>query len=98
KPNATADAFGLRAQDLTPDLANQLGLDNTDGVIITEVDPDGPAAEAGIRRGDVIVELDRKAVESAGDLAKMLEDSDGSVLVLLRRGDNTLYVPLKRSS
>ena len=98
KPNATADAFGLRAQDLTPDLANQLGLDNTDGVIITEVDPDGPAAEAGIRRGDVIVELDRKAVDSAGDLAEMLEDSDGSVLVLVRRGENTLYVPLKRSS
>jgi serine protease Do len=97
EPNATADAFGLRAQDLTPEIANQLGLDNTDGVIITEVDPDGPAAEAGIRRGDIIVELDRKAVESAGDLAKMLDDSDGSVLVLVRRGDNTLYVPLKRA-
>ncbi len=98
EPNATTDAFGLRAQDLTPEIANQLGLDNTDGAIITEVDPDGPAAEAGIRRGDVIVELDRKAIESAGDLAKMLKDAYGSVLVLVRRGDNTLYVPLKGRS
>jgi serine protease Do len=93
----SAEAFGLRAQDLTPEIADELGLDDATGVIVTEVAPDGAAAEAGIRRGDVIVELDRKAVSNVEDLAKRLEGSDKTVLMLVRRGANTLYVPLKRA-
>jgi serine protease Do len=92
-----AEAYGLRAQDLTPAIADELGLEDATGVVVTEVAPDGPAAEAGIRRGDVIVELDRKAVANVGDLAKKLDGSDKTVLVLVRRGANTLYVPLKRA-
>jgi serine protease Do len=95
--DAGAEAFGLRAQDLTPALAEQLGLEEPKGVVITEVDPDGPAAEAGIRRGDVIVELDQKEVNSVSELTKRLDAADASVLVLVRRGENTLYVPLKRA-
>ncbi len=92
-----ADAYGLRAQDLTPALADQLGLEQAEGVIVTDVDPTGPAAEAGIRRGDIIVELDRESVENAGDLARKLGAADDRVLVLVRRGDATLFVPLKKA-
>jgi serine protease Do len=91
-----AKSFGLKAQDLTPALAKQLGLDDVAGVIVTDVEPNGPAAEAGIRRGDIIVELDQKSVDSAADLTRQLESADASVLALVKRGDNTLYVPLKR--
>jgi serine protease Do len=91
------EAFGLRAQDMTPALAEQLGLEEATGVVVTDVDPDGPAAEAGIRRGDVIVELDQKEVKGVRDLTKKLEAADASVLVLVRRGENTIYVPLKRA-
>jgi serine protease Do len=91
-----AEAFGLRAQDLTPALADQLGLDQADGVIVTDVDPNGAAAEAGIRRGDIIMEIDRKAIKDASQLSKMLDASKDSVLVLVRRGEATLYMPLKR--
>ena len=98
KSDDAADAFGLRAQDLTPQLASQLGLEEVEGVIVTDVDPQGPAAEAGIRRGDIIVELDQQQVKSARDLTRKLQGSDDSVLVLVRRGENTLYVPLKRAS
>jgi serine protease Do len=97
KPETGTEAFGLRAQDLTPALASQLGLEESSGVIVTEVEPNGPAAEAGIRRGDIIVELNQRSVDSAADLTKKLEKSDGSVLALVRRGENTLYVPLKRA-
>lgn len=92
-----AQAFGLRVQDLTPALAEQLGLDEAKGVVVTDVDPNGPAAEAGIRRGDVIVELDQKQIEDIDDLGKKLDAADESVLLLVRRGENTLYVPLKRA-
>ena len=80
-----AEAFGLRAQDITPALAEEMGLEDTKGAIVTDVDPAGPAAEAGIRRGDVIVELDRKTVKDTEDLVDKLKDSDKSVLVLVRR-------------
>ncbi len=92
-----AEAFGLRAQELTPALAEQLGLADETGVIVTDVDPEGPAAEAGIRRGDLIVEVDRKAVSNTRDLAKRLDGKD-DVLVLVKRGDSTLWVPLEKSS
>jgi serine protease Do len=97
KQDQGAEAFGFRAQDLTPALVDELGLAEATGVIVTEVAPDGPAAEAGIQRGDVIIELDRKAIKNVADLANRLEDSKESVLVLVRRGENTLFVPLKRA-
>jgi serine protease Do len=97
KKDAGAEAFGMRAQNLTPALADELGLEDTNGVIVTDVTPDGPAAEAGIQRGDIIVELDRKAIANVGELTSKLEDSKSSVLVLVRRGTSTLFVPLKRA-
>jgi serine protease Do len=94
----TADDFGLRVQDLTKDLAEQLGLeDQAHGVVVSAVDPSGPAAEAGIRRGDVIIEVDRHEVTDAGDLEKVLGDADDRALMLIRRGENQLYMTVKRS-
>ena len=88
--------FGLRAQNLTPDLAQQLGVENAEGVVISEVEPGSPAAQAGLRRGDVIVELDRKPVRDVDDLTARLGSADDSVLMLISRGDASLFVPMKR--
>ena len=88
--------FGLRAQDLTPELAQQLGVEEGVGVVIAEVEPGSPASEAGLRRGDVIVELDRKPVSDVEDLTDRLGSSDESVLMLISRGQSTLFVPMKR--
>ena len=89
--------FGLRAQNLTPELAQQLGVEEGVGVVIAEVEPGSPASEAGLRRGDVIVELDRKPVSDVEDLADRLGSSDESVLMLISRGQSTLFVPMKRT-
>ncbi|MBK7948574.1 MAG: DegQ family serine endoprotease [Deltaproteobacteria bacterium] len=91
-----AGAFGLRLQDLTPALAEQLGIEDAEGVLVADVDPAGPAAESGIRRGDVIVEFDRAPVDSAEALARKLGATKKSALLLVRRGENTLYVPVER--
>jgi serine protease Do len=88
--------FGLRAQNLTPELAEQLGVDSSEGVVVTEVQPGSPAEEAGVQRGDVIVEINRNEVRNMTDLRAQLQSSDTSVLMLIRRGDATLYVPMKR--
>jgi serine protease Do len=93
-----ASAFGLRVQDLTPDLADQLGLDDTDGVVVSAVDPSGPAADGRVRRGDVIIEVNHNEVKDTGDLEKQLSDADERALLLIRRGEAQLYVPLKREA
>ena len=96
-PPSGAKSFGLSVQDLTDELAEQLGLEDTKGVVVASVDPDGPASEAGIRRGDVIVEVDRHEVKDAKSLQKALEKTDDRALLLVRRGDNQLYMTVKRA-
>jgi serine protease Do len=98
EPKGT-ETLGLRAQDLTKELAAELGLDDANGVIVTEVMPNGPAAEAGLRRGDIIIELERKTIDSVHDLSQALDDSKDkdNLLVLVRRGSSTLFVPLNRA-
>jgi serine protease Do len=94
-----ASDFGLRVQDLTPELAQQLGMEaNAQGVVVSAVEPGGPAGDAGLRRGDVIVEVDRHEIHDTGQLEKRLGQTDNRALLLVRRGDSQLYVPLKRKS
>ena len=94
-----ASAFGLRVQNLTPELAEQLGLeDGAKGVVVSAVEPGGPAGDAGLRRGDVIVEVDRHEIHDTGTLEKRLAETDNRALLLVRRGDSQLYVPIKRKS
>lgn len=92
-----AEAYGFRGQDLTQALAAELGLDEAVGVIVTDVSPNSPADEGGIRRGDIIIELDHKSVTNVKELASRLEKSKNGVLILVRRGANTIFVPLKKA-
>ncbi|HWP64625.1 MAG TPA: DegQ family serine endoprotease [Candidatus Limnocylindria bacterium] len=97
---ASSEQLGLGVQTLTPEIAENLGLERgVRGVVVTEVDPDGPAAEAGIRRGDVIVEVNRRPVHTAGQYEKAVKASGKgkSVLFLVRRGDNTIFLAIRPS-
>ena len=60
--------MGAAIQDLTDELANSFGLDSKQGVLIGDVIANGPAAKAGMRAGDVVVELNGKPVKSANEL------------------------------
>ena len=89
--------LGMTVQKLTPQLAENLGLDKTDGVVVTAVEPGSAADEAGIRRGDVIVEVDRKPVRGVEEYRKAIAGSrkGRGVLFLVRRGESTLFLALK---
>jgi serine protease Do len=89
-----ASAFGLKAQNLTPELAARLGVDEDAGVIVTGVLRGSPAAEAGLRREDVILEVDKQEVSDVGRLDELLSKADDGALLLIRRGDATVFVPL----
>ncbi len=94
----SSSAFGLRVQDLTPDLADQLGVEDAQGVVVTDVEPGSAADDAKLQRGDVILEVDRDEIASVSDLKRKLDEADQSrgALLLIRRGEATVFVPLKR--
>lgn len=90
--------LGLSVQPITPDIAKRLGIQDTEGVIVSSVTPDSPSAAAGLRRGDVIKEIDRKPVKNIRDYSKYISESEGKDAVLLRivRGRSTLYVVIRQ--
>jgi len=91
--------FGFTVQTITPQIAESLGLERAEGVVITAVESGSPGDEAGLRRGDVILEIDRKPVRNLADYRKALGESKkgkGS-LFLVRRGESTLFLALKSS-
>jgi serine protease Do len=93
--------LGLTVQTLTPDLAEQFNWSRDEkGVLITGVDPSGAGAEAGLRRGDLIKEIDRQNVETTEDYRKILEEAKKgeSVLFLIKRGTRTFYITLALES
>jgi Do/DeqQ family serine protease len=69
---AAPDGFSLQIEPLAPDTADRLGLAFSHGVLVTDVAGGGPADRAGLKRGDVILEVDRKPVHGAADLQKAL--------------------------
>lgn len=92
------DDFGLTVQELTPDLAKSMGIDETSGLIITDVEPGSKADEIGLRRGDLILEAARKpvkTVEELREIIKNLKDKD-SLLLLIKRNTHTRYMVLKK--
>ena len=95
KHDDTAGALGLTAQNLTPELANQLGVDATRGVVITEVAPGSAAAAARLQPGDVIVEVDRESIHNLDEFRDTLARADDRVLMLITRGNATLFVPMR---
>jgi len=60
--------LGVHIQDVTPSLAHQFGLNQGGGVLIGDVSPDTPAAKAGLKKGDVVLELNGRPIEAANQL------------------------------
>jgi serine protease Do len=86
--------LGIDVRPITPEVARQLNLRTSEGVIVARVDEGSPAAEAGIQRGDVIREINRQKIRTTGDYERITRDAkDGDRLtVLLQRGPMSLYV------
>lgn len=90
-------SLGLTVQELTPDIARSLGLEDVKGVVVAEVKPETVAEKAGLRRGDVILEVAGKAVSSTSQFRENTKDlqKNKPLLLLIRRGDNTVFLTLK---
>ena len=90
-------SFGLTVQNITPEIASDLELETTTGVVVAGVEPESPAAEADIRKGDVILEVDRQPVKNVEDFEQAMETAKDreNTLFLIRRGDSNLFVVVR---
>ena len=86
--------LGLSVQPLTPPMARELGLKVKEGVLVREVVEGGRAAEAGIRAGDVIVEINRQPVRTVEDLTTRVDRQakNEPMVLLVKRDGQTMYV------
>ncbi|MGH9372585.1 MAG: DegQ family serine endoprotease [Vicinamibacterales bacterium] len=95
-PGADPTGFGMTVGPLTAERAKELGVTVSSGLVVMDVQPDGRAASAHIRPGDVIAEVDGKAVTSADALRSALQDGNRPALLLVHRGNQTMYLTIER--
>jgi serine protease Do len=92
--------LGVRIQEVTPEIAESLELDESYGALVADATAGGPAAEAGVEAGDVILRFDGERVESMRELPRMVADTaigETVRVVVWRKGESrTLRVTLGR--
>jgi serine protease Do len=83
--------LGLQVAELTPQVVRELGIgENIQGVVVAGVVPHGPAAQALVRRGDIILEINRRPVRNVRDLERAAEGVNrGDIVVLRIRSQDT---------
>jgi len=90
--------LGLTVQPVTPEIAQGLGLNRAEGIVVTEVSPGSAAEEAGLRSGDVITQVNRRPIKTLADYNREMNRNEKgkSVLFLVQRGQSSLFLALKR--
>jgi len=88
--------FGLRVSNVTPDIAKQMGLTKTEGVVITGVEPNSVAQGAGLKAGDIILEVNRQKIFNQNEYRNAMEKTkpDEGVLFLIDRAGSAFFVTL----
>ncbi len=90
-------SLGMTVQELTKELAESMQIDQTSGVLVTNVEPASPAAMAGLKRGDLITEINQEPVTDIDSFGKLLAQTrkDKRILLLVQRGSHSRYVVIK---
>jgi serine protease Do len=95
-----SENYGMQLAPLTSELSRRLGLPEKAqaGVVVTQVAPGSPAAEAGLEPGDVILQVDKREVDEPRDVLRRLEGRKDAVAILVWRKGDTFYSVLKPSA
>ncbi len=94
RPAETAERFGFSVQELTPELQEQLKIQAEGGVVVSAVEDGSPAARAGLRGGDVVVEANRERVRTVADFSRVLGRVRGgnNLLLLVQRDGSSRFL------
>ena len=89
--------LGLTVQEVTPEIAKKLSMKETRGVLVAAVKPGSPADEAGLRRGDLILAVNRTPVSTLAAYNRMLKEMEKghNALFLVKRGEMTQFFVAK---
>jgi serine protease Do len=95
--SASPGRFGMQVTPLTPQLAQQYEVPQTlKGVVVTDVDPDGVAADSGVQPNDVIEKVNGRPTTTVAELKTAIERTDGKpVLLLVNRQGQSLFLSLR---
>jgi serine protease Do len=95
-PKASPD-LGLSVQELTPDIAQYLGIKEKKGIIVVDVEPGSPADEVGIQPQDIILQINRAPVTTLKEYSREIakKTAKSSLLFQIKRGRATFFVPIK---
>lgn len=91
-PSTPADELGIRVTNLTPELAKRLNSNQTDGVVIDDLDPDGKGAAAGLQAGDIIKEINHTPIKNTKDYAAAMSKFKAGKLQLFIWRPNTGFL------
>jgi serine protease Do len=94
KSDATKSSLsGVSVQDLDPETARQFRVPaNTQGVVVTDINPSSAAADSGLQPGDVIQQVNRQPVKNTADFDRAMSASKNETLLLVNRQGTTMYV------
>jgi len=98
-PNAPVDqVLGMTLQPLTREVAERLGYLNLKGIIVSDVDPNGPAAGAGIQQGALILEVNQRPARSVAELKQQVDKTPSKkyLLMLVRLGNFDRYIAVQK--
>ena len=90
--------LGVIIQEITPEIAESIGLKSTNGALIADVSPDSPASRAGLKRGDVVIKFNGEEIEDFSDLTRFVgvakPDSDVTLTIIRDGNEKVLKVKL----
>jgi serine protease Do len=90
--------LGVIIQEITPEIAEGIGLQSTDGALIADVSPDSPADKAGLKSGDVVIKFNNQPIEEFSDLTRFVgaakPDSDVNLTIIRNGSEKGLNVQL----
>lgn len=100
RPSAGLTQLGLAVQNLTDDLAERLGYKGESGVVISQVEPNSLAAEAGLEPGMLIKEVNRQPIRNTADFRQAVQKSEEGkpVLLLVLKGQYSQFITLRKES
>ena len=87
--------IGVSTMSLTKQLADYFGIADGKGALVTSVTDDGPAAKAGVKAGDVITAIDGEAVDSPGDISRVInrkKEGDVTLTIIRNKSQQTIRV------
>lgn len=89
--------LGMTVDEITPEQARQFDLSGERGLVVVQVENNSPAGEAGIRRGDIILEIDQEPMKDIDEYSKKIRryKKGDTILFLIKRREATLYLTLK---